>query len=148
MGRKGPAIAGNGPNDAVVSFGPLVCFFFKFSSLFLYSNYCFQILYVFLGLGWVENGRRLREMAQTTQSSSMLFFYFLRLFSILTKVSRLYLYNEGSEGLKTAGDCGIWPKRRSRVIWASSMFFIYFLRLFSILTIVLRFYMYFKGWDG
>ena len=35
MGRKWPAIAGFGPNDAVASFGRLVFFFF-FKLLFLY----------------------------------------------------------------------------------------------------------------
>ena len=47
-----------------------------------------------------------------------------------------------------ACDYGIWPKRRSCVVWASGEFFILFSLFFSILTKVFRFYMYFKGSDG
>ena len=36
MGRKGPAIAAFGPNDATASFGPLVSFLFIFFVFFVF----------------------------------------------------------------------------------------------------------------
>ena len=61
------------------------------------------------------------------------FFSFLCFFCILTNVSRLYMYSKGSDGWKTAGDCGKSPKRRDCVVWATSMFFYFIFFVFFVI---------------
>ena len=105
-GSDGMAIMGNGPNDATALFGPFSQFFLSFFLIFLLLTIKNRYYICYIGLERVMGLAAMKTGPNNTQSvvwAISEFFFFFLIFLLLTITIRYYVCYKGTESVMGAG---------------------------------------------